>query len=159
MNESQLFQNLCHQFREERGRDAVNMQEVSAWAVKRNYVKLPKPVEPLAVLAEKFARALREETRRDGKTGRPYRVNHAVHETKNGKQTTWWGDIDKQSRDFMQKSFTHRREQVVGDLVQLTFDCDHFNDRHPNEEPIAIHLGFEDDVDERKHLPECYQAA
>ncbi len=106
-----------------------------------------------------MAKALRDEIRHDGQTGRPYRVNHAVTVSERGKQRTLWGDIDNQSRDFMQKSFMKRREQVVGDCVQLTFDCDHFNSRHPQEEPIVVPLDFAEDVAERKFAPDSEDAA
>jgi hypothetical protein len=117
-------------------------------------VELPKPIDPRNRLADEFARAWREEIRHDASTGHPYRANHAVSTTNSGKQQTLWDDIDKAPRDFMRRAFTQRREQVVGDLVQLTFDCEHFNRTHPREEPIVIPLDFTDDVEERNQVPD-----
>jgi hypothetical protein len=48
---------------------------------------------------------------------------------------------------------------VVGDLLQLTFDCEHFNNGHPREEPISIPLDFTDDVAERNQAPDDEEAA
>ena len=108
----------------------------------------------MARLSDEIARAWRQEIRRDESTNRPYRANHAVSETKDGKQTTFWGDIDKVSRPFMHKSLVRRREQIVGDCTLLTFDADHFNSVHIDEAPIQIPLDFSEDVAERKFATE-----
>ena len=154
MSKTHDYQRLCRQYREEKGQDALNTSEVVDWAIGRRYLEEPSPINPRARLADEMAKALREEIGHDGRTGRPYRVNHAVTISEHGKQRTLWGDIDHQPRDFMQKSFMKRREQIVGDCVQLTFDCDHFNSRHPEEQAITVPLNFEDDVTERKHAPD-----
>jgi hypothetical protein len=52
-------------------------------------------------------------------------------------------------REHMQKAFTQRREQVVGDLVQLTTDVQVYNDMHKDAEPIQLILDFTYDVEER----------
>jgi len=39
---------------------------------------------------------------------------------------------------------------MVGDGLQLTFDMDHWNAIHPDEEPIEIPLDFTDDIKWRK---------
>jgi hypothetical protein len=49
----------------------------------------------------------------------------------------------------MQRAFTQRREQIVGDCVQLKTDVDAYNDMNKNAEPIQLILDFTDDVDER----------
>ncbi|WP_224244219.1 hypothetical protein [Hyalangium gracile] len=128
-------------------------QEVAEWAVKKGLEPKPVPVDPMAKLAEEYSKAFREEHRRDPRTGRTYRANHAVTVAKDGKQYTIWGDIDEEPRAFMEKAFKQRREQVVGDLLQLTLDCDHYNATHPEEEPIQLPLDFTDDVAERKYVP------
>ena len=53
-------------------------------------------------------------------------------------------------REHMQKEFIQRREQVVGDLVQLTTDVEVCNDMHSHTAPIQLPLDFTHDVDERK---------
>ena len=126
---------------------ACDMHDVAKLADKMGW-KLPKPISPLDMLAKEFSKAAREETRVDSKTGRPYRVNHAFVDDK---QLTLWVDIDEAPRKFMVKSAVMRREQVVGDLVQLTFDLDHWNRVNPSEEPIEMPLDFNDDVEWRKN--------
>ena len=54
----------------------------------------------------------------------------------------------------MQKSMVMRREQIVGDALQLSFDADHWNSIHPEEEQILMPLDFTDDVEWRKNSPE-----
>jgi hypothetical protein len=58
-------------------------------------------------------------------------------------------DIDEAPRNCMLKSAVNRREQVVGDLVQLTLDLGHWNRMNPGEDPIDVPLDFTDD---RNHL-------
>ena len=43
---------------------------------------------------------------------------------------------------------------MVGDGVQLTFDADHWNSIHPDEEPIDIPMDFVPDVEWRKNAPD-----
>mgnify|MGYP000792002200 FL=1 len=49
----------------------------------------------------------------------------------------------------MIKSAYARREQVVGDMLQLTLDLDHWNRVNPNEEPIIIETDVTPDIEER----------
>ena len=98
-----------------------------------------------------MSRALREEYGTD-KQGRRYRVNHAIRVTKRGVQYTLWAMLDNAPREHMQKAFAQRREQVVGDLVQLATDVDAYNDKQTEVgvEPIQLWLDFTDDVAERR---------
>jgi len=50
----------------------------------------------------------------------------------------------------MHRALIKRREGIVDDAVQLSFDADHWNSMHPNETPIVIPVDFTDDVQERK---------
>ncbi|SEM33133.1 hypothetical protein SAMN05444354_11518 [Stigmatella aurantiaca] len=150
---AEMRQRILREFKAKHGPGTVTAQAVAEWAVKNGLEEKPVPVDPMTKLAEEYAKAFREEHRRDPKTGRTYRANHAVTVSKDGKQYTLWGDIDEQPRAFMEKAFKQRREQVVGDLFQLTLDCDHYNAHHPEEEPIQIPLDFSDDVAERKYVP------
>jgi hypothetical protein len=145
-------QRVWRQYRAENGADPVTMHELAAWAVKRGLEPAPEPVDPMSQLADEYSKALREEERHDSTTGRTYRANHAVTESRGGKQYTLWGDIDEQPRAFVLKSFTQRRQQIVGDCLRLTLDCDHFTAARPDEEPIQMPLDFTDDVAERKAL-------
>lgn len=111
-------------------------------------IEAPVP-DPYDKLVEDMSRALREEYKTD-RLGRRYRVNHAVRATKNGVQLTMWASMGNAPRLHMQKAFIQRREQIVGDCVQLATDVDVYNDLNKEQEPIPMLFDFRDDVAERK---------
>jgi hypothetical protein len=115
---------------------------------------MPKPVNPRDMLAREFSAAAREEIKHDGKTGKPYRVNHAFQTSLLGETVTRWVDIDEAPRHRMQASMTSRREQVVGDIVQLSLDIDHWNGVNPDDQPIIVQTDFMPDVEWRKNAPD-----
>jgi hypothetical protein len=43
-----------------------------------------------------------------------------------------------------------RREQMVDDGLQLTFDMEHWNSIRPKEEHIDLPMRFEEDIQERR---------
>ena len=53
-------------------------------------------------------------------------------------------------RDHMQKAFIQRRQQIVGDCVQLATDVEVYNDQNPDQPPLPMLLDFRDDVEERR---------
>lgn len=146
-------QRLIRYYKDETGIKEVNMHEVAKFAVQKGW-SLPKPQDPLELLAKQFADAAREEIRRDKDTGRPYRANHALPVTSGSEQYYLWIDIDENPpRKNITKCFTNRREQIVSDALQLTFDADHWNSGHLDEEPIQIPLDFTADIQWRKNGP------
>jgi len=147
-------QGIIRLYKERTGETEIDMHKVAEFAVQRGW-PLPAPTNPIDVLAAQFSEAAREEIRRDGKTGRPYRANHAFPVRQGqGIQLYLWIDIDEAPRHLMVKSLVTRREQIVGDVVQLTFDADHWNSIHPTEAPIEMPADFTDDVEWRKNGPE-----
>lgn len=148
LTKMEQMQQFVRIYREQTGEVDVDMHKVALYALQRGW-QPPKPVSSVEILARQFADAERVETKTDSVTGRPYRVNHAY--VPHG-QTTFWFDIDDPAttRTKMQISLISRREQMVGDGVQLTFDADHWNAMHPEEKPIILSLDFTEDVNERK---------
>lgn len=148
----QQMQRLIRLYREETGNSEVVMKEVARFAVKKGW-PLPPLTDPLERLAKEFSQAAREEVRHDEKTNRPYRANHAIIQRQGDQQMTFWLDIDDPTvtRPRMLKSLVQRREQMVGDAVQLTFDQDHWNSIHPTQEPISLPLDLTLDVEWRKN--------
>lgn len=147
------MQRIIQWYRDETGDDTVDMHKVAKFAIKNGW-KLPKPKDPLAHLAEKFADAAREETRIDETTGRPYRANLAVVNHTGPGQYTLWGDIDTAPRKFAQKAFIQRREHMVGEAVQLTLDVEHWNSVNVQEPSISMPMDLSDDVEERLSAPD-----
>ena len=152
MARHQDMQRIIRRYKEETGKTEIGMREVARYAVGKGWA-LRVPEDPLDRLAKEFARAAREEIRKDETTGLPYRANHAVPTGEN-QQLRFWIDIDEAPRRLMRKSLILRREQMVGDGLQLSLDADHWSSIHPTEEPIVIPLDFTDDVDWRKSAPD-----
>ena len=141
------LQRIIRLYKQETGENQVEMRKVAEYATKRLHMQLPKPQDPLEILASRFSQAAREEIRHDKNTGRPYRANHAIP----AGQGYLWIDIDEAPRSAIQRSLILRRGQIVDDALQLSFDTDHWNAMHPSEEPIVVPLDFTEDVEERKH--------
>lgn len=152
MSKSTDIQALKGLYRRETGIKEVDTHEFARWAVSRGY-PLPAPIDPIDRLAKEFAAALREETRTDPETGQPYRVNHMYVVSRGDDQLRLWVDIDEAPRGPMHASLTMRREQIVGDNTQLTFDAEHWNRVNPDAEPITIELDYSLDVELRRFAP------
>lgn len=149
MAKKKEMQYLLHRFREETGQELVDMHELAKFAVAKGW-PLPTPKSPLDRLAEQFASAAREELRKDEVTGRPYRANLAV----TSPQGTFWIDIDTAPRKHAHKAFIQRREQMVGDALQLTFDVMHWNRVNPEDQPIEMPLDLGPDVEWKLNVPD-----
>nr|VFK01791.1 MAG: hypothetical protein BECKH772A_GA0070896_102412 [Candidatus Kentron sp. H]VFK02030.1 MAG: hypothetical protein BECKH772B_GA0070898_102572 [Candidatus Kentron sp. H]VFK05119.1 MAG: hypothetical protein BECKH772C_GA0070978_102382 [Candidatus Kentron sp. H] len=152
MTKKQEIQTIIRYYRERTGKTEYDMRDVAKFAIENGY-QLPKPKSQIDLLTEQFSKAAREETRKDPKTGRPYRANLAVTTWQGGEQMTLWGDIDEAPRPFAKKAFVQRREQMVGDAFQLTLDLTHWNSVNQDKEPIDMPMDFTDDVEWRLNAP------
>lgn len=128
----------------------ASKNEVAMWAYEQGLWQ-PKPTDFIAKFADELARAAREEYRTDAK-GRRYRARHPAKMLRNGESLYLWDDIDIADREHMQRAFSQRRKQIVGDCCQLKTDVDHYNDNRPEEEPIQMVMDFTDDVAEREAM-------
>jgi hypothetical protein len=148
-------QRIIRQFRAETGEKDVDMHKVAAFAVKKHLDRLPAPQDPLERLAKEYSAAAREEIRHDQTTKRPYRVNHCYAVMQSGKQLHLWLDIDDAAPRYkMLKALGQRREQMIGDGLQLTLDAEHWNAINPREEPIQPDMDFTDEIEWRKNAPD-----
>lgn len=148
MSKKRERQLLIRQWKEETGAVEIDMQKVADWYIGKGW-PLPKPKSARDLLAKEFAEAARDQIETDPKTGRPYRRYHAVPVV-SGQTTffTWW-DINEAPRKVMHKSLINRREQMVGDGLQLTLDAMFWNDQHPDEEPIVLPMDLGPDIEWR----------
>ena len=142
------LQNVWHLYEREHGLVPATARDAVQWGILNKLIGVPE-VDPLAKLAEDMSTALREEYAFDAK-GRKYRVNHAVRITKGGVQYTFWAIMNDAPREHMQKAFIQRREQIVGDCVQLATDVEAYNEMRADQQPIQMLLDFRDDVEERR---------
>ena len=146
MKKIKQMQYIILEWKKSTGKIEIDMHEVAAFAQKKGW-PLPPPISGLDRLAKEFSAAAREETRQDEKTGRSYRVYHAF--TPDHGQGMLWMDIDEAPRRVMVKSTVMRREQVIGDMVQLYLDLEHWNRKNPKEEPIVLVTDVTEDIAER----------
>ncbi len=148
---TERLQQVWHHYDADMDHQPTSAREAVAWAVKEGLLDLPE-IDPYDVLAGQMSSALRDEYQTDDQ-GRRYRINHAVRVTKGGVQQTFWAVMGFAPHDHMEKAFTQRREQIVGDNLQLKIDVDVYNDlnkgKHP---PIQLVLDYTDDVAEREAM-------
>ncbi|WP_312081300.1 hypothetical protein [Acinetobacter schindleri] len=149
VTQNEAFQQAIRLYKAKTGETEVDLKKVAKYMVDHLGFKLPEPTDPFDVLAKKISIAAREEMRIDQNTGRSYRANHAIKQE--GSQQSLWIDIDEAPRRLMHKSLIKRRDQIIGDALQLSLDLDHWNSINPHEEPIHIPLDFTEDVEERKN--------
>lgn len=140
---------IWEQYRQEVSPDPVDLKVVAAWAISKGLWKL-RPVELSAKLAEELANSLREQTRTDNK-GRNYRAFIPVRKRgASGVPLFEWADIDVAPRAHVEKSIQQERRSIASDCFALVMKVDHYNDTHPNEEPLQTVFDFTDDVAEEK---------
>lgn len=144
---NEQLQNVWHKYETEMGFLPATSRDAVRWGVERGMIEMPT-VDPFDELAKDMSRALREEYGTD-RYGRRYRKNHAVRVTKSGVQHTMWAIMGNAPLEHMRKAFVQRRDQIVGDCVQLATDVEVYNGLNPSQEEIQIPLDFTDDVEER----------
>lgn len=148
---NERLQRIWHHYDAKEEHRPTGTREAVRWAVKEGLIELPE-YDPYDLLAAEMSNALRDEYKTDEK-GRRYRVNHAVRVTKGGVQQTFWGVMGFAPHDHMERAFTQRREQIVGDNLQLKTDVDVYNDLNRGKRPeIQLVLDYTDDVAERQAL-------
>jgi hypothetical protein len=147
---NEQLQRTWRLYEEDHGHPAASAREVVIWGVSQGMISLARR-DPYNQLAEDMSRALREQYSTDAK-GRRYRANHTVRVYKNGVQITFWAMMDFAPPSHMEKAFTQRREQIVGDCLQLKIDVDVYNYAHSDQPGLPLILDFTDDVEERLQL-------
>lgn len=152
MSKRQEMQRFLRHYKDETGERELDMRKVADSAARMGW-KLPKPPSAIDLLAKQFTAAAQEERKYDKKTGKPYRVYHAIPVT--GQLSLFnYVDIDEADRKQMHMSSVNRREQMVSDGVNLTLDLDHWNSVNPTEEPITLPMDLTPDIEWRKAAEE-----
>ena len=90
---------------------------------------------------------MREEYDTDPK-GRHVRQKHPVKKTINGKQTTFWDDINTAPHEHMLLTFQQRRRSIVADCMHLKTDVDSYNDQERTTVQIQLVFDFTHDLEE-----------
>ena len=130
------------------GDGLLNPHLVAEWAY-RNGLHKPSVRTIVDAIAADIAQVIREEYRTD-ESGQRYRAKHAVRSKQGGKSMSLWADMDDERapREHFVRSFSQRRQQIVGDCFQLKTDADVYNARDPLKTPIQVPLDFTYDVEE-----------
>lgn len=140
------LQKIIALYRLQTGETELDPKKMAEFAV-RHGVPLPRPKEPLELLAKEISVAAREDLRRDEVTNRPYRAYHSLpigHA--DGQVSFVFVDIEDATRPQMHRSLTMRREQMIGDAVHLMNDADRWNSQNRDVDPIQMALDFGPDV-------------
>jgi len=153
MSKKKDMQRLIRAYKDETGEIEIDMHKVAQFAVGKGW-PLPIPKSPMDLLAKQFTDAASEEIETDPKTGRPFRVYHAVPVQSGQLKLFHYIDIREATRKPMLKSLVNRREQMVGDGLQLTFDALFWNSLHPDEEPIVLPMDLTLDIEWRMNAPD-----
>lgn len=126
----------------------LDLHEIAAWAW-RNGLHKPNAKTVIDAIAADIAQVFREEYRTD-KHGRRYRAKHAATHKQGTKTLSLWADLDDPNapHSHFVRSFSQRRQQIVGDCVQLKTDVDVYNDKRVPVDPIQVPLDFTLDVAE-----------
>jgi hypothetical protein len=152
MGKKQKLQRLIRLYKEQTGKVEIDMHEVAEWAARMGW-PLPTPKSPIDLFAKQLTEAAREEVGRDPDTGHPYRVYHAIPVS--GQLNLFrYIDIREAPRRKMHLSAVNRREQMIGDGLQLTLDLRFWNKLHPDEEPIELPMDLTDDIQWRLNAPD-----
>lgn len=135
-------------YRDEVSSDPVDLRTVASWAIEKK-LWFPRPVDLSTSLASDLADSLREVKRVD-KAGREYRALLPVRETEKGLPLFKWADIDDAPRAHVEKGLQQERRSIASDCFALEMKKEHYNEAHPDEEPIELILDFTQDVEEEK---------
>jgi hypothetical protein len=150
MSKRQDMQRFIRHYKEATGEREIDMHKVAEYAKTMGW-KMPMPPSDIDLLAKQFTEAAREETDYDNKTGRPYRVYHAIPQTSGQLNLFVYVAIQDITRNQMLKSSVNRREQMVSDGMHVTFDLEHWNSINPSEEPIVLPMDLTPDIEWRKN--------
>jgi hypothetical protein len=149
MSKRQDMQRFIRFYKEETGEREIDMHKVAEFAKSKGW-NMPKPPSEIDLLAKQFTEAARDETDYNAKTGKPFRVYHAIPVANGQLNLFVYVDIHDATRNQMLKSCVNRREQMVSDGLQLTLDMDHWNSINQNEEPLALPMDLTLDIEIRK---------
>ena len=133
------------------GEVPINPRAVARWAVTNHEWDRTKSVA-ITLCTRDISKALRVDFYTD-QQGRRVRANHSIRILKvspsgTREQMTLWDDHRAMPRDFAERSFQQRRQQIVGNCKQLKADVDSFNDRNVEGKPIQLVLDFTYDIAE-----------
>jgi hypothetical protein len=143
-------QKFIRYFRDQTGASEWTMRNVAEMAKKMGW-PLPKPEDPIDILARQFSDAAREEMRTDKVTQKRYKANLTFKKKlSSGKQLWFWFDVDDATREQMVKGLHLYREQMVSEAEIGANTAEHWNSTHPDQADLPFDTNLTPDVDERR---------
>jgi hypothetical protein len=124
-------------------------EQMAEWAVANDRYELTRGMA-VSQCAERLSRAMGLEHVKD-KKGRSVRKYYAARVRENGQLVMKWDDLNAE-RPFMEMAAANRRNQVLGQCLQLKNDIDSYNDRCCPDHPIQMDFNFNIDLEELAQL-------
>ncbi len=124
-------------------------EQMAEWAVANDRYELTRGMA-VSQCAERLSRAMGLEHVKD-KKGRSVRKYYAARVRENGQLVMKWDDLNAE-RPFMEMAAANRRNQVLGQCLQLKNDIDSYNDRCCPDQPIQMDFNFNIDLEELTQL-------
>lgn len=146
MTFNDVIQRYADEYFAEGNRETATAKEIAIWLIQTGRWEPPHDLM-LRQCREDVARALREHYIADN-SGRPVRAKHVARIVEDGRQRHLWADIRTATHKFMHSALQQRREQIVGDCVQLKRDMDFFNEIRPDGPEVQLVFDFTDDLEE-----------
>jgi len=144
---SNAVKDYVERYKSEVGSDSLlDPHAVAEWAY-RNGLHKPSVKTVVDAIAADIAQVFREEYRVD-RHGRRYRAKHATTHKRGNRTLSLWADLDDPDAPHTHfvKSFAQRRQQIVGDCLQLKTDVDVYNEKRNLDNLIQLPLDFTMDV-------------
>ena len=151
--ETEMLQRVRREYRSRTGETELDHRKVADFAIKKLGWRVPKPPDPVDILAKKLSNAARVEERVDTTTTLPYRANLSYSVMRGQEQLTLWVDVDEATRPQIKRCATKFRDQIAGEVFRLANTLDHWSRTHPNEEPVQVPLDFGPDVEWMRNAP------
>ena len=137
------------------GAEEVDMRDVARWANSQGRMPEPKPYDPMKQFAHELSVAAREDYYVDPQ-GREVRKRHCYVIIEPDGQRRWhWVDIVTAKPGPMHKSLQGRRDQALGDVIQLDTDKTSYNENNLYGAHIEMSYNFDEDLAERS-MPTKY---
>ncbi len=141
---TEFMQKIANDYLRTVDNDGATTEDMARWAVAHGRYAPPDSYI-ISKCMEELADAMRLEVITDPQ-GRRVRAKHAARILKNGKQSMFWADMRTAPHEHMQRAFSLRRQQIVGDSYHLKQDVDSYNENRNPPQPIQMPLDFTEDV-------------
>lgn len=153
MNEQMLA--ILDLFLEQGGKVPWSLDDLARFAMENGHWTRHRSAA-VRLCKQDFSKAFREQYHRDPQ-GRNVRTYHATRKSAGESQKVFWDDMRTASPEHMELAFHQRRNQIVGDCVQLKKDVDSYNDNNTDGAAIQKEFDFTEDIREREQPDDDYR--